>query len=162
MNFLEVRGVNDKIINLQTWVKKSIDEYQTKKNEIEEYRRNLDPDNLEDQEKAAILSSMIRDMQFAITWMKRGRRPGNRRGAEKTDVYHQTAMGKILANLDLVSEQSAMNALCALSANEIRCFLFYYAEGLTQKDISSILNVTRSTVQMTLRRAEKKLKPLSE
>lgn len=147
---------------MNTWVKKTVDEYQEKKTELVHYRQSLDLSNPEDQKKAAILSSMIRDMQFALTWMKRGRRPGSYQGIEKTDVYQRNAMQAILKNMDLASEQSAMSALSVLSPKEMQCFLWYYAEGLTQSEISSILKVTRSTVQITLRRAEKKLERVLE
>lgn len=36
-----------------------------------------------------ILSGMERDLEFAIKWMKTGRMPGNRRGAERRAAYER-------------------------------------------------------------------------
>lgn len=148
---------------MSTWVDKLKREYQEKKAQLEQHRKILNesksPKDLED---AAIIGGMIRDMQLALTWMKRGRRPGNRRGAERGDVYQQTALQGILIQMNTADESEAIGVLCYLSSRERQCFLAYYLEGLTQRDISIMLGITRSTVRVTIRRAEKKAERLLE
>jgi len=144
-------------IGIQTWVDKYIQEYQGKKKELQRYRMGLDKDKPEDREDAELIASMIRDMQLAITWMKRGRRPGSLRGADKQDIYRRNAIRTALTNANLVSEDVSINAICILSSREQECFLAYHVEGLTQNEIADMLKVARSTVRVTLRRAESKL-----
>lgn len=146
---------------MSTWVKKTVDEYQEKKAELEQHRKTLiESKNPKDHEDAAIIGDMISDMQLALTWMKRGRRPGIGRGIERRDVYHQTALKGVLTQMHIANESVAMSVLCDLSSRERLCFLAYYLEGLTQQEISIMFDVTRSTVQVTLRRAEKKAERL--
>lgn len=148
---------------MRSWVKNVINEYQEKKAELEQYRKMLiESKDPKDQLDAVIIGGMIRDMQLALTWMKRGRHPGNRRGIQRRDVYHQTALQGVLTQMNIANESVAMSVLCDLSSRERLCFLAYYLEGLTQQEISIMLDVTRSTVQVTLRRAEKKAERLLE
>lgn len=148
---------------MSTWVDKLKREYKEKKAQLEQHRKILtESKSPKDQEDAAMIGGMIRDMQLALTWMKRGRRPGNGRGAEREDVYHQTALQGILIQMHMANESEAISALCCLSSRERQCFLAYYLEGLTQNDISFMLGITRSTVRVMLRRAEKKAERLLE
>ncbi len=148
---------------MKTWVDKSVADYEEKKAELILHRKALyeskDPKAHED---AVLIGGMIRDMQVALAWMKRGRRPGSHRGAERRDVYRQTALQSILIQKNMANESEAMSVLCDLSPRERQCFLAYYLEGLTQQDICDMLNITRSTVRVTLRRAEKKAERLLE
>src|SRR5690606_16367391 len=98
---------------------------------------------------------MISDMQFALTWMRRGRRPGNLRGAERTDVYRQRELIGTLP--DAVDEIKIVECLLTLSERERQCYLLHMAHGLTQEEIADRLKVSRSSVRMHIDRAKNKV-----
>jgi len=50
---------------------------------LDSYRRSLDRSNPDEADEARTVSSMLNDMRYSLDWMRRGRRPGSRKGAEK-------------------------------------------------------------------------------
>lgn len=143
-----------------TWVEDLIKQYAAETHILERYRDSLDIDTPGAAEEAETVSGMLADMRYALTWLKRGRRPGSRRGVEITDVYRQRAMLIKLAGQEMSSEEKlrVVDALLLLSDRERTCFLLYVAHGLTCQEISSKLNLASSTVYQYVTRAKDKLR----
>jgi RNA polymerase sigma factor (sigma-70 family) len=143
-----------------TWIETLISEYASETYKLERYRSTLDLKNNAAAEEAEVVSGMLADMRYALTWMKRGRRPGSRRGVEITDVYRQREI-YIKLSAQQIGETERLklvDALLALSDRERTCFLLHMAQGLTLQEISSKLGVSRATVQDYVNRAKGKIK----
>ena len=153
-----------------TWVDRLIEEYSVGKRELEQYRETLD--KYEDEIEYDAVTGMISDMKFALEWMKRGRRPGNRRGIEKQNVYQRTALldPNLFPALDLETEERVLtdrekrmivDILWELSYRERQCYLLHMAYGMSYAEIGKELNIARSTVQQYVERAKQKIRKLA-
>ncbi|WP_280753500.1 MULTISPECIES: sigma factor-like helix-turn-helix DNA-binding protein [unclassified Paenibacillus] len=149
-----------KTITKATWIETLICQYATDVHSLERYRDTLDLKDPTAAEEAETVSGMLADMRYALTWMRRGRRPGSRRGAEITDVYRQRELLIKLAGAEMSNEEKLqmVDSLLLLSDRERTCFLLYVANGLTCQEISSNLGIASSTVYMYVTRAKNKLK----
>ncbi|MEK3796129.1 sigma factor-like helix-turn-helix DNA-binding protein [Paenibacillus sp. FSL R7-0204] len=143
-----------------TWIETLIGQYAAETHVLERYRDTLDLKDPAAAEEAETVSGMLADMRYALTWMRRGRRPGSRRGAERTDVYRQRELLVKLAGDEMNNEEKLqmVDALLLLSDRERTCFLLYVAQGLLCQDISDKLGIAPSTVYMYVTRAKDKLK----
>ncbi|MDF9845187.1 MULTISPECIES: sigma-70 family RNA polymerase sigma factor [unclassified Paenibacillus] len=143
-----------------TWIETLICQYATEAHTLERYRDTLDLKDPAAAEEAETVSGMLADMRYALTWMRRGRRPGSRRGAERTDVYRQRELLVKLAGDEMSNEEKLhmVDALLLLSDRERTCFLLYVAQGLLCQEISDKLGIAPSTVYMYVTRAKDKLK----
>lgn len=141
------------------WAKKLEKEYRITKNDLEQYRKKLDRDDPRWEQEYELVSSMIADMQFALYWLKHGRRPGSRKGAEKRNVYQIVFWSKVFqdvtANPDL--ERELIELLCLLSDRERECFLLHMARGLTLAEIADKLKISKRTAQQYVNRAKQKI-----
>ena len=153
-----------------TWIDRLIKEYSIGKRELERYRKKLD--RYEDEIEYDAVTGMIGDMRFALEWMKRGRRPGNRRGVEKQDVYRRTVLldPNLFPALDLETEERVLtdrekrmiiDILWELSYRERQCYLLHMAYGMSYSEIGKELNISRRTVQQYVERAKKKIKKIA-
>jgi positive control factor len=157
---------------MENWVEKLINEYTIGKKELEKYRDQLDTDDSLDQEERKIISSMISDMEYALEWLKKGRRPGNRRGIERRSVYQRTALMNNMdiftslelsePNIQLTEEQrkKLVDILIDFSLRERQCYLMHMAKGMSYAEIAKELNISRRTVQQYVERAKEKVKKL--
>lgn len=143
-----------------TWIETLIGQYAAETHVLERYRDSLDLKDPAAAEEAETVSGMLADMRYALTWMRRGRRPGSRRGAERTDVYRQREIYIKLSAQQIgeVERLKLVDALLALSDRERTCFLLHMAQGLTLQEISRKLGVSRATVQDYVNRAKCKIK----
>ncbi|MBY9082371.1 sigma-70 family RNA polymerase sigma factor [Paenibacillus sp. HN-1] len=143
-----------------TWIEDLIKQYSTETHTLERYRDSLDTGNTAGAEEAQTVSGMLADMRYALTWMRRGRRPGSRRGAERTDVYRQRAIFVQITGSKMTDTErlKMVEALLALSDRERTCFLLHMAQGLTLQEISHKLGVSRASVQDYVNRAKCKIK----
>ncbi|MCE3202486.1 sigma-70 family RNA polymerase sigma factor [Paenibacillus sonchi] len=142
-----------------TWIETLIGQYAAETHVLERYRDSLDLSVPAAAEEAETVSGMLADMRYALTWMRRGRRPGSRRGAEITDVYRQREI-YIKLSVREISEAERLrlvDALLALSDRERTCFLLHMAQGLTLKEISDKLELSKRTVQSYIDRAKEKI-----
>lgn len=142
-----------------TWIETLISQYATETYVLDKYRKGLDLNDLQEAKEADTVSGMLSDMRYALTWLKRGRRPGSRRGAEITDVYRQREIYIKLSGQEITEAERLrlVDALLALSDRERTCFLLHMAQGLTLLDISAKLNLSKRTVQDYVDRAKDKL-----
>lgn len=142
-----------------TWIETLIGQYASETHVLERYRDTLDLENPAAAEEAETVSGMLADMRYALTWMRRGRRPGSRRGAEITDVYRQREIYIKLsgASMSETERLRLVDALLALSDRERTSFLLHMAQGLTLSEISGKLNLSKNTVRMYVDRAKIKI-----
>lgn len=143
-----------------TWIETLISQYATDSRALDNYRKSLDLDDPQEKEEAGTVSEMLSDMRYALTWLKRGRRPGSRRGIEITDVYRQREIYIKLSGKEITDAERLrlVDALLALSDRERTCFLLHMAQGLTLLEISSKLNLSRGAAYEYVKRAKAKLK----
>lgn len=142
-----------------TTMAKLIKEYTSSAYQMDKLRRSLDSGSEADKEDAKIVSGMVSDMRYALEWMRHGRRPGNRRGAERTDIYRQRELLEELrpVQIDDAERDKLVRVLLTLTERERTCFLLHMAQGLTQEQIASILEITRSSVRIFVDRAKAKV-----
>lgn len=163
----------------QTWVEGLIADYDVTKKELEKYREGLmrgaidsDSDWTElggDKNEHQIVGGMISDMDHALEWMKRGRRPGNRRGIERQSVYQRTALldPDLFPSLDIEPRQertladhekrAMIDILWTLSQRERECYVLHMSYGMSYAEIAVELKVGRTSVQKYVERAKKKV-----
>ncbi|MCT6925853.1 sigma factor-like helix-turn-helix DNA-binding protein [Metasolibacillus sp.] len=142
---------------------------------IEEYKQSL-----KKLQKIGGCSSMERDVKEAIQWMETGYDPAEYRAATRKDCYvmDHYLMQQFLLSVDCDftasdSNQQQLNneenridsmqsiikeALVGLTENERKVFILIRAEYMTFAKVADILEITRSSVQSYLRRAELKIK----
>jgi RNA polymerase sigma factor (sigma-70 family) len=118
-----------------------------------------------------LLDSMASDLRYSIEWMKTGRRPGNKRGIERRAAYQRerpvdpiilqnyakkTSGGTYYTLTDSERERLA-DALSILTDREQEIYILARGECFTYEQIASMLCVSKSTIQDTIERAEKKI-----
>jgi RNA polymerase sigma-70 factor (ECF subfamily) len=142
-----------------TWIETLIGQYAAETHVLERYRDTLDLKDPAAAEEAETVSGMLADMRYALTWMRRGRRPGSRRGAERTDVYRQREIYIKLSAQEITEAERLrlVDALLSLSDRERTCFLLHMAQGLTLQEISDKLELSKNTVRMYVDRAKVKV-----
>lgn len=142
-----------------TWIEKLIKEYAAETRYLEKYRSALDTTDPLVAEEANTVSGMISDMRYALEWMRRGRRPGNRRGADIKDIYRQRELYTKLQPTELTvnDQRNLALILLELSTRERTCFLLHMAHGLTYAEIGDKLKVSKETVRTFVDRAKSKV-----
>ncbi|WP_028988043.1 sigma factor-like helix-turn-helix DNA-binding protein [Thermicanus aegyptius] len=142
----------------ETWVDRLIQEYSDEKKVLEAYRAKLDRADPEQEIEYETIGGMISDLQFALQWMRRGRRPGNLRGVDITDVYRQRALlAELMPKPDSDEAHRMVMLLLEMSVRERTCFLLHMAYGLTYSAIADRLKISRATVQKFVERAKSKV-----
>jgi RNA polymerase sigma-70 factor (ECF subfamily) len=155
-----------------TWVKDRLREYAKGKRDLEKYRDSLIGDESDDmtdevREEVEIVSGMISDMNYAIEWMRSGRRPNSRRGIEIHDAYSRS----IMMDMDLLPrtepepemavsierKRELVRILLKLSAREQQCYLLHTAHGMSFADISKEIHLSKASVQRYVDRARAKV-----
>lgn len=125
---------------------------------LDSYRRSLNRDNPDEADEARTVSGMLSDMRYALDWMRRGRRPGSRRGAERRDIYRRR---ELLASAEPLTEeerQSLIDCVAAMTERELTCWLLHMAHGLTFQEIGDRLGLSRHTVRVFVDRAKAKVR----
>jgi RNA polymerase sigma-70 factor (ECF subfamily) len=125
-------------------------------------------DMAERESNKKIISSMIKDTEFVIDWIRSGREPGKRRGAERVNVYlvdpmmmdsvQYNILGHKKSELSLEDKNLIKKALRTLSDREREVYILHYAELLSLEEIAQLLSVKKSTIQTTLKRAQCKVR----
>jgi positive control factor len=144
--------------------RKSIRLAKKMKRELEN-KKKLTP---RDDEDINAIAGMISDLEFALEWMRSGRNPEAKRGADKTGVYlTDPAILDVLPVPNIIksvakeitdfNRELIDDALCTLTSREKDIFFMIKVEGLTYENTADLLGVKKSTVQTHLERAEKKI-----
>lgn len=151
------------------WVETLTEQYTETNRELKRYRDTLDRTDEAERDEFTTVGGMISDMDFALQWMKNGRRPGNRRGIERQSVYQRTVLldPDIFPSLDLEAPEKPLDdrdkrrlvdILWNLSARERQCYLMHMSYGMSYAEIAREINVSRASVQKFIERARKKIK----
>jgi RNA polymerase sigma factor (sigma-70 family) len=155
-----------------TWVDQLVREYSKGKRQLEKYKDTLDSNNPKQKEECETVGGMIAEMQFSITWMRSGRRPGKLRGIDTHDAYRVSSLRDnmdLFPDLDLQTDQPSLSnqqkkmivdILLQLSTRERECYLLHMAHGLSYAEIADELNISRRTVQQYVERAKEKIKKI--
>lgn len=143
-----------------TWVDDLIRQYNAEVRQLEEHRQTLEAGDACDvraQEDAVTVSGMLSDMRYALDWMRRGRRPGSRRGAEQHDVYRRRELlAKASGIVNPDEHRNLIECVAVMTERELTCWLLHMAHGLTQNEIADRLGVSRASVRIYLERAKQK------
>lgn len=153
------------------WVRERLREYAKGKRTLEKYRASLiKPENEQsedEQTEIELVSSMISDMNYAMDWMRTGRKPYSRRGIDIHDAYSRA----MLMDMDLIpaakpdppvyvsveQKKELVQILMTLSARELQCYLLHMAQGLSYAEIGRELKLTKRTVQYYVDKARAKV-----
>jgi len=141
----------------KTWIERLIDEYTACARSLDRYRQSLDRTDIYQAEESRTISGMLSDMRYALDWMRRGRRPGSRKGAERRDIYRRR---ELLASTEPMTEEERrrlIDCMAVMTERELTCWLLHMAHGLTQNEIAARLKISRASVRMYLDRAKKKV-----
>lgn len=152
-----------------SWVDQLVKEYSDTKRQLEKYRDTLDREDLQQQNQLKTINGMVSDMQYAIDWMRIGRRPDSYRGVDITDAYSRS----ILMDMDLLptrydepeqereitqeQKKRLVNILLQMSTRERQCYLLHMAQGMSLAEIAEELKMAKGAVQMYVRRAKSKV-----
>jgi len=134
-----------------------INQYTAGIRNLDNYRRSLDRANPDEADESRTVSGMLRDMRYSLDWMRRGRRPGSRRGAERRDIYRRR---ELLASAEPLTDEERrrlIDCVAVMTERELTCWLLHMAHGLTISEIADRLKVSRRSVQTFLSRAKAKV-----
>ena len=134
-----------------------IAEYTTGMRDLDRYRRQLDRTDIHQAEESRTVSGMLSDMRYALDWMRRGRRPGSRKGAERRDIYRRRELLASAEPLTDEERQKLLDCVAVMTERELTCWLLHMAHGLTISEIADRLKVSRRSVQTFLSRAKAKV-----
>lgn len=149
------------------WVDQLINEYEQGRKSLVKLTEGLTDSELDKSDKTQIIS-MIRDMTFCIDWLKTGREPGNLRGIDRRSVYQRRVLMdmELYPSLEIApnereltndEKQAIVDILVDLSLRERQCFILHNAYKMSMAAIGKELDISKSTVQTFLTRANKKI-----
>ena len=125
---------------------------------LDSYRRSLNRDNPDEADEARTVSGMLSDMRYALDWMRRGRRPGSRKGAEKHDIYRRRELIARMEPMTDEERQRLIDCVAVMTERELTCWLLHMAHGLTFQEIGDRLGLSRHTVRVFVDRAKAKVR----
>jgi len=134
-----------------------IEQYTAGVRYLSQYHRSLDRSNPDEADESRTVAGMLSDMRYALDWMRRGRRPGSRKGAERRDIYRRR---ELLASAEPLTEderQRLIDCMAVMTERELTCWLLHMAHGLTYAEIGDRLKLSRRTVQQYVERAKQKV-----
>ncbi|MGG3012281.1 sigma factor-like helix-turn-helix DNA-binding protein [Brevibacillus parabrevis] len=118
-----------------------------------------------------IIGEMRGEVEWIIEWLETGRRPGNRRGIERRAAYEREKLMDPVRMQAFVSRGTAgspcnltewqrfqlEDALSSLTERERECYVLTHGEGFSFEDTARLLNITKSSVQTLVTRAQTKI-----
>lgn len=118
-----------------------------------------------------IIGEMISDCDYSQEWQQTGRRPGNRRGIERTAAYQREKLIDPIriqayvsgnhagspSNLSDYDRERLEKALSLLSDRERECFVMAHGQNFSYGYIASLIGVSKGTVQDYVKRAQIKV-----
>ncbi|MED4581861.1 sigma factor-like helix-turn-helix DNA-binding protein [Brevibacillus choshinensis] len=125
----------------------------------------------ENKPERQIIGEMIGDTEFVIEWIESGRRPGNKRGIERRAAYERERLMDPVRMQAFVSRSTAgspcnltewqrfqlADALSSLTERERECFVLTHGEGFSFEETARLLQITKSSVQTFVTRAQAKI-----
>lgn len=125
----------------------------------------------EDEADKKVISGMVADCDYAIEWLRTGRRPGNKRGIERRAAYQREKLMDPLMMQAYVQKGNAgspsnlsdwerfqiEDALTGLSERERECFVLSRGECFSYNDIAKMLGIKKASVKEYVERAQVKI-----
>ncbi|WP_301173281.1 sigma factor-like helix-turn-helix DNA-binding protein [Brevibacillus nitrificans] len=125
----------------------------------------------ENKTERQIIGEMLGDTEFVIEWLDTGRRPGNKRGIERRAAYEREKLMDPVRMQAFVSRGTAgspcnltdwqkfqlEDALSSLTDRERECYVLTHGEGFSFEDTARLLQITKSSVQTLVTRAQGKI-----
>lgn len=158
---------------MDTWVERLKREYGAGERTLRAYREKLQgrkphEQTNEDIVDLQVLDGMLSDMNMALEWMRRGRRPGNRRGIDRRGVYERQALldPEMFPSLDITPKERTLTdderrmvveILWDMSKRERECYLLHMSYGMSFAEIGTELHISRNTVRTFIDRAKAKI-----
>lgn len=163
-----------------SWADELIQEYTDGRQELKRRADRIDRDNPIETQDLKQINSMIESMSFSLDWMTTGRQPGTFRGVDEKAVYQRRSY----ENIDLIPdieaqlrEESDINKkhlfmtkeekiimadiLASFSLRERQCFILHVGQKMSMGEIADEIGVSKSTVQIYINRAKKKVKDIA-
>ena len=135
-----------------------IEQYTAGIRHLDRYRRSIDRSSLDGEDEARTVSSMLSDMRYALDWMRRGRRPGSRKGAERRDIYRRRELIARMEPMTDEERQRLIDCVAVMTERELTCWLLHMAHGLTFQEIGDRLGLSKHTVRVFVDRAKAKVR----
>ncbi|WP_348623649.1 sigma factor-like helix-turn-helix DNA-binding protein [Paenibacillus peoriae] len=124
-----------------------------------------------DADDKKVISGMISDCEYVEEWLNTGRRPGNKRGAERMAAYQRERPVDPLrmqayvqrnhagspANLSEWQLFQIEDALSTLSPRERECYTMAHGQCFSRSQIANFLGITKDSVTEYVERAQKKV-----
>ncbi|MFC3212712.1 sigma factor-like helix-turn-helix DNA-binding protein [Planomicrobium okeanokoites] len=148
-------------------------EYETGRKAVTQYKNNLDRDDPSNENYLTLANSMIAGSKESEEWLMTGRDPRAYKGIDKKSIYHRNSWdamdlipdirdelesdGPPELSLSVDSKEKLSRIFSALSPRERQCYILHNAQRLSMAQIAIELEVSKSTVQMYLKRAKVKV-----
>lgn len=154
-----------------SWVDTLINEYRDGRRHLKKMYESLGDNELDKVDKT-IINSMIESMMYSIRWMETGRQPDSYKGVDKTNIYRISSYEDMDIFPDITTElkkerkpfymsreqkQAIMKLFKEFSEREKQCFIMYEGEQLSMQQIANRLGISKSSVQMYIKRAKEKI-----
>lgn len=118
-----------------------------------------------------LIGEMRGEVEWIIEWLETGRRPGNKRGIERRAAYEREKLMDPVRMQAFVSKSTAgspcnltewqrfqlEDALSGLTERERECYVLTHGEGFSFEETARMLNITKSSVQTLVTRAQAKI-----
>lgn len=159
-----------------SWADELIQEYTDGRQQLKRRANQLDRDNPVEMEDLKHFNGMIESMSYSLEWMTSGRQPGTFRGVDEKSVYQRRSYENIdlipdiaeqlreendvnKKHLFMTKEEKIIMAdiLSSFSLRERQCYILHVAQKMSMGDIATELNVSKSMVQQSIRRAKAKI-----
>jgi len=143
---------------------------------IQEYKKTIKQlkigrESARDEAEKKTMSEMISSTQFSLDWLKNGFHPENRRGIHRRSMAQRTIPINPLYMQSFASPGSCgsyttlsdyerfqiEDALSELSEQERQVFTLHRGLGFSLRQIALEMDLTKSSVQTCLERAEEKI-----
>ena len=134
-----------------------IEQYSAGARKLRQYHQRLDRSDPDQADESRTVAGMLSDMRYSLDWMRRGRRPGSRKGAEKRDIYRRRELLQSAEPMTEEERRRLIDCMAVMTERELTCWLLHMAHGLTYAEIGDRLKLSRRTVQQYVERAKQKV-----
>ncbi|MFA4132571.1 MULTISPECIES: sigma factor-like helix-turn-helix DNA-binding protein [unclassified Brevibacillus] len=137
----------------------------------EQRRGDAEAGNEEAMAERQLIGEMRGEVDWIIEWLETGRRPGNKRGIERRAAYERDKLMDPVRMQAFVSRSTAgspcnltewqrfqlEDALSSLTERERECYVLTHGEGFSFDDTARMLQISKSSVQTLVTRAQAKI-----
>lgn len=155
------------------WADDLLHEYETGRKAVTSYAKQLDRTDPNNDNFLTLANSMIAGSKETEEWLSTGRDPRTYKGIDKRSIYHKNAWdamelipdirdqlegdGPPELSLSVDSKEKLSRIFSALSPRERQCYILHNAQRLSMAEIAVELGVSKSAVQIYIKRAKEKV-----